>query len=379
MAIRFLCAPDSFKESLSASQAAAAMARGIARALPEAEINCCPIADGGEGTVEALTTATGGRLMQSTVQGPFGEPVAATWGLLGDGRTAVIEMAAASGLALVPPEKRNPLLTHTFGTGQLIAAALAHGAAAIILGIGGSATTDGGCAMAQALGVRLLNETGDEIVEPVCGGLLGRVAKVDTCGLNPRLSRVQITVACDVTNPLTGPEGAAAIYGPQKGATSEQVQRLDEGLAHLAGRWRADLGRDVADMPGGGAAGGLGAGLVAFLGAELRPGVDLVLDAVGFDDRVRRADWCLTGEGRLDGQSIRGKACIGVARAASRHGVPTWALVGSTGPSVEETLDAGLAGYRLIGEGLDPAESVRRAEQLLERAAAMLAVDLARR
>ncbi len=370
--MRFICAPDSFKESLTATEAAAAMARGIRQVLPHAEVDCCPIADGGEGTVDALVHATGGRLIHTSIRGPLGDPVTATFGMLGDGKTAAIEMAAASGLALVPIDNRNPLKTHTLGTGQLVAAALDHGASAIILGIGGSATNDGGCATAQALGVRFFDPEGRHINEPISGAMLQRLGRIDANAIDPRLEVTPITVACDVTNPLTGPEGAAAIYGPQKGASSEQVAALDHGLAHLAHLLRRDLGRDVEHLPGSGAAGGLGGGLVAFLGAELKPGAALVLEALDFDRRAAGADVCLTGEGRLDGQSLSGKACLTAARAAARHGTPTYALVGSLGPDAHRTLDAGLAGFRLIGEGLPAGESIRRAAELLQQAAARL-------
>lgn len=376
MPMRFLCAPDSFKESLTAAEAAAAMARGIRQVLPHAEVDCCPIADGGEGTVDALVHATGGQLLSSTVRGPLGDPITAAFGMLGDGTTAAIEMAAASGLALVPIRKRNPLKTHTFGTGQLIATALDHGAVAVILGIGGSATNDGGCAMAQALGVRFFDREGRQITVPITGGMLHRLGRIDTTAIDPRLKTIPITVACDVTNPLTGPAGAAAIYGPQKGASPEQVAALDHGLAHLAHLWRNDLGRDVEHLPGGGAAGGLGGGLVAFLDAKLKPGADLVLEALDFDRRAAHADVCLTGEGRLDGQSLSGKACLTAAQAAARHGIPTYALVGSLGPDAHRTRDAGLAGYRLIGEGLPADESIRRTAELLEKAAARLTDEL---
>ncbi len=366
--MRIICAPDSFKESISAAAAAAAMARGVRRAVPDAQVDLCPIADGGEGTVEAMLAATGGRRMATVVAGPLGQPVEATWGVLPDGR-AVIEMAAASGLALVHADRRDPTRTTTYGTGQLIAAAAKHGCRGILLGIGGSATTDGGCGMAQALGVCFIDDAGRPLDAPLAGGSLQRIARIDAaaCRAVP-----PITVACDVTNPLTGPQGAACIYGPQKGATSEQVRTLDAGLVHLARLLREQLGRDIESLPGAGAAGGLGGGLVAFLDATLQRGIDLVLDAVDFDRRVRGCTLCLTGEGRLDGQSLSGKACLGVARAAAKHGVPTIALVGCAAPDADRTLAAGLHSYYVIGAGLPADESMRRASELLERAAAAL-------
>lgn len=377
--MRVICAPDSFKESLSAADAATAMRRGVLQAMPDATVDLCPIADGGEGTVAAMLAATDGRAMTTAVDGPTGEPVQATWGMLGNTEetTAVIEMAAASGLPLVPVAKRDPTRTSTRGTGQLIAAALEAGAKRIIIGIGGSATNDGGTGMAQALGVRFIDANGNAISEPMTGGLLASVAHIDVSGLDPRLAKVRVTAACDVTNPLTGPRGAAAVYGPQKGATPAQVAELDAGLAHLARLLREQHDIDVEPLPGSGAAGGLGGGLVAFLHANLMPGIDLVLDAIGFDARVEGATLCLTGEGKLDGQSLSGKACLGVAQRAAKHGVPTIALVGCLGEDVERTLQAGLTGYHAIGAGLPVEESIRRADELLERATARVVAEFA--
>jgi glycerate 2-kinase len=366
--MKFVIAPDSFKESIGAPEAAAAIGRGIRRVFPDALCDLCPIADGGEGTVEALVAATGGTLRHADVMGPLGERVRAAWGLLGDGKTAVVEMAAASGLPLVPAGKRNPMLTTTYGTGELIKAALDAGVTKLILGIGGSATTDGGTGAAQALGYRFLDSNGEEIKEAMAGGLMARVARIDKTRVDARLAGVTVLVACDVTNPLTGPNGSAAIYGPQKGATPEMVGLLDRALGHLAGVMKKDLGCQVEMLPGAGAAGGLGAGSITFFGAKLSPGIALVLDAVGFDARVKGAAGCLTGEGRIDGQSLAGKACLGVANGALKHGVKTWALVGSTGPGAEDAIKAGLAGYDVIGKGLSKEESMRRAGELLEAA-----------
>ena len=268
--MHILCAPDSFKESLTAAQAAAAMHRGILRACPDATIDLCPIADGGEGTVDALVTATQGQRRTTRVQGPLHDTVDAAWGLDAACHNAFIEMAAAAGLALVPPDNRNPLHTTTFGVGELLHAALDERVQRIILGIGGSATNDAGLGMAQALGVHFFDAAGPLLDDaPLTGADLTRIARIDATALDPRLRHVQLTVACDVTNPLCGPNGAAAVYGPQKGATPAIVQQLDAGLAHLAERWRIDLGKDVAALPGAGAAGGLGGGLVAFLNATL--------------------------------------------------------------------------------------------------------------
>ena len=369
MAHRILCAPDSFKGSLSAKAAAEAMAEGIRSALPDAQIDLCPVADGGEGTVEAMVAATNGELRTEQVTGPLAGTVQAAWGLLGSAdntpRTAVIEMAAASGLGLVPEAERDPTRTTTQGTGELIAKALDQGVSRILVGLGGSATNDGGCGMAMALGARFFDEHSNEMLSPVTGGQLARIRRIDMSGLDPRLRETEIHGLCDVNNPLTGPLGAALTFAPQKGATEEQVLELDAGLVHLAALFREQLGADIEHVPGAGAAGGLGAGLAAFCDARLRSGIETVLEQTGFAARVQGSDLCLTGEGQLDRQSLLGKACLGVAQAARKHGVSTWALVGSTGPGVEECLTAGLSGYEVIAPEVSRSESMQRAAELL--------------
>jgi len=367
--MRVICAPDSFKESLSATAAATAMRRGVLAARPDTEVDVCPVADGGEGTLRAIVSAAGGEVRRFATVGPLGQRIDdAPVGFIDGGRTAVIEMAVASGLELVPSDQRDPTRTTTIGTGLLIKEAMDAGARRLIVCIGGSATNDGGVGMAMVLGFHFFDAKGGMIAKFQPGRDLSRIARIESPGID--ISGLQIDVACDVTNPLTGPQGAAATYGPQKGATPEQVKSLDEGLANLARVWRQQLGVDVEQMPGAGAAGGLGAGLVAFLGAKLQRGIDLVLDAVRFDERAAGCDLCLTGEGRLDGQSLSGKACIGVARRAANVGVPTVALVGSVGPDAERTLSAGLRSYHVIGEGLPASESMARTAELLERVAA---------
>ncbi len=372
--MKIICAPDSFKESLTAIDAARAMQSGVADALPAAAVDLCPIADGGDGTVDALLAATDGEPHVTRVSGPLGDPVEARWGLVGtvDGqpRTAVIEMAAASGMALIEPSRRDPTRTSSDGTGQLIVAAMDHGALRIILGIGGSATNDGGCGAAAQLGVRFFDARGAVMDRPVTGGMLKAIGRIDLSRLDPRIGTTQIVVACDVSNPMTGPDGAAHVYGPQKGATPQQVAQLDEGLCHLAQLMRRQLGRDVQTTPGAGAAGGMGGGMAAMLGSRMEQGIRLILDAVGFDRRVADCDLCLTGEGRLDGQSLSGKACLGVARSAARHGVKTVALVGSIGRDAERTLEEGIAAYHAIGTGLSADESIRRAADLLRQTTA---------
>lgn len=375
--MKVICAPDSFKGSLSAEQAALVMAKAIHKVLPTAEVEVCPISDGGEGFVQVIALANSHVQMAGDCSDPLGRPVDAAWALLhgGDTPTAVIEMATASGLNLLLSSERDPTRTTTYGTGQLIKHALDHKAEKILIGIGGSSTNDGGCGMAQALGVCFYDADDQLIKKPITGGMLESIRRIDVLHINPRLRETQITVACDVTNPLTGPNGAACVYGPQKGATPKQVEQLDAGLVHLAELFRDQLGMDVEDRPGAGAAGGLGAGLMAFCGAEFRPGLDIVLEMVRFDERVRDCDLCLTGEGRLDGQSLNGKAVIGVAQAAAKHGVPTLALVGSLGEGHEKSLDAGLKDYIEIGRGLSAEESMGRAAELLEEAT-VLAVGM---
>jgi len=325
--MKIIIAPDSFKGSLTALQACEAMVAGIAQV--DASIACVsvPMADGGEGTVQSLVDATGGELRPVIARGPLGEPVEACYGLLGDGATAVIEMAAASGLPLVPPAQRNPLRTTTYGTGELIRAALDAGARQFIIGLGGSATNDAGLGLAAALGAKLLDAAGLEI-SPTGEGL-SALASLDMSGFDRRIAQARFRVACDVDNPLFGPLGAAHVYGPQKGATPEIVAQLDAGLRRFAAVARRDLGVDVAAVPGAGAAGGLGAALLAFCGATLEPGVRIVIETVGLRDRMRGSDLCLTGEGRLDRQTAFGKTPKGVADVAAELGVPCIAIAGS--------------------------------------------------
>ena len=367
--MRVVIAPDKFKGSLTALEAAEAMARGLSRVDPSAEIDRVPMADGGEGTVAALVAATGGSYRTVTVTGPLGEPVVASFGLLGDGRTAVLEMASASGLWLVPPALRDPLRATTRGTGQLLLAALEAGARRVIVGIGGSATNDGGAGLGQALGFRLLDTHGREL-EPG-GGELDRLARIERTDQVAVLGSATIAVACDVTNPLCGPQGASAVYGPQKGATPEMVERLDRNLGHFADIVARDLDVAVRDIPGSGAAGGLGGGLVAFAGGRLEGGVNLVIEAVNLRERLHAADLCLTGEGALDGQSAFGKTAVGVARLAHSLGCPTLAIAGSIGPGAEAVLEQGVDAYFSICPGpVHIDEAIERASELLENATA---------
>ncbi|MBK9796733.1 MAG: glycerate kinase [Holophagaceae bacterium] len=338
--MRIIVAPDSFKGSVSALGVAEAMERGIHAVFPHAEVLKVPIADGGEGTVEALVAATGGRLLHAEVRGPLGEPVRAHWGVSGDGATAFLEMASASGLPLVPKDRRDPRITSTGGTGELIRAALDAGLRKLVVGIGGSATNDGGTGMARALGVRFLDAAGRDL--PEGGAALARLARIDHSGLDPRLAEASILVACDVDNPLCGPRGASAVYGPQKGATPDMVTELDAALEVFAKVAALATGRDVALAPGAGAAGGLGAGLLFFTPASLRPGVAIVLETTGFEALMRGTDLVITGEGRTDFQTAMGKAPVGVAAVAKRHGVPVICLSGGLGDGAEDVLNHGI-------------------------------------
>jgi glycerate 2-kinase len=367
MFMKVVIAPDKFKGSLSAGQAVEAMARGVLRAFPGAELDRVPMADGGEGTVEALVTATGGRFLEAQVSGPMDEPVRARYGLLGDGGTAVIEMAAASGLVLVPHDRRDPTRASTRGTGELLLAAMDAGAKKVIVGIGGSATNDGGAGLAQALGYRLLDANGREL-EPGGGGL-ARLHRIDSSGRDRRVDAVEILVACDVDNPLCGPRGASAVYGPQKGATPAIVEQLDRALDRFAQVVERELGVSIRDLPGAGAAGGLGGGLVAFAGGRLERGIDLVIDAVGLAERLRGASLCLTGEGSIDGSSAYGKTAVGVAHLARSLGCPTLALAGTIGPGAEGVLEHGIDAYFSICPGpIALADAIAQADQLLEAA-----------
>lgn len=332
--MKFVIAPDSFKGSLTAKEAATAMANGIRRVFPHADYQLVPMADGGEGTVQALVDATGGQIIRATVHDPFDRTTVASYGLLGDGKTAVIEMAAASGLQFVNDQNRNPLVTSTYGTGELILDAISRGVKQIIVGLGGSATVDGGAGMAQALGIRLLDVAGNEIAHG--GGALNRLARVDISKLAPGLSRVKILLASDVTNPLTGEQGAARVFGPQKGATPEMVATLDKNLSHFSAVVKRDCGSSPASIAGAGAAGGLGFGLLAFTAAEIHRGVDLVLRFTDFAHRVAGADYVFTGEGQIDFQTQFGKTPLGVSRLARQvvPGVPVIALAGSIGQGV---------------------------------------------
>lgn len=338
--MKIVIAPNALKGCLTAAEAAEALARGVARVSPESDIVQVPVADGGDGLTDVLVNALHGAEQTAQVTGPLGDPVLATFCYVSARRLAAIEMATASGLTLLAKDRLNPLLTTTQGTGELIKAALDLGSSHLIVGIGGSATNDGGVGMAAALGARFLDANGYP-VEPV-GGALATIEQIDLSGLDPRLAAARVEVICDVDNPLLGARGAAQVYGPQKGATPDQIQILDAGLAHLAIVIERDLGLNVRDLPGAGAAGGLGAGLSAFLKAELRRGIDLVLDLVGLNEQLRDADLVLTAEGQIDSQTAFGKAPAGVAERAHACGVPCIAIAGSVGGGLDALHDLGI-------------------------------------
>ncbi|GJM05940.1 MAG: glycerate kinase [marine bacterium B5-7] len=342
--MKIILAPDSFKGNLTSLQVAAAFEKGVKRVLPKANCIKIPMADGGEGTVQSLVDATGGKFFRKRVTGPAGQPVSARYGMLADGETAVIEMAEASGLPLVSGKQLNPLKTTTFGTGELILDAAKRGATKIIIGIGGSATNDGGVGMAQALGVQFINKRGKEITEFGAGGMLDKIANIDVKGLNPLIKKIKIIVASDVNNPLCGKAGASNVFGPQKGATPAMVKILDANLKHLGKIIKTDLKKDVINLKGAGAAGGLGAGLVAFTRAKMKSGIDIVLEATNFTQYVKGADLVITGEGRVDFQTAFGKTPSGVAKAARKHHVPTIAIGGGISDDAHGVFAHGIAG-----------------------------------
>jgi glycerate 2-kinase len=374
--MKIVIAPDSFKESLTAKEVCEAVESGIRKVFPEVDIVKVPMADGGEGTVTSLVDATGGTIIPYIVTGPLGQQTEAFFGMLGGGTTAVIEMAAASGLHLVERASRNPLFTTSRGTGELILAALDHGATHIIMGIGGSATNDGGAGMAKALGVRFLDDNGVEIKEEG-GGFLGQITSVDVSKIDTRLATVKFEVACDVDVPLTGPKGASAIFGPQKGATPEMVNTLDENLGHYAKLVETTLGIEVNSVPGAGAAGGLGAGLLAFLKAELKSGVDIVIEATALKEKIKGATLVITGEGKIDSQTIYGKTPIGVAKTAKLFNIPVIAIAGNVAHDSDNVKEHGIDSLFSIVPGVVSLEdAMKNATTYTERIAEHISLVL---
>jgi len=346
---KIVIAPDSYKGCLSALDVTNAIEGAILEFYPEINVVKVPIADGGEGTVDALVAATNGKLMFSEVLDPLGEKIVAKWGILGDGTSAVIEMASASGLPLIPKEKRNPYITSTFGTGQLIMSALDENCKKIVIGIGGSATNDGGVGMAKALGAKFFDSSGKELNDG--GYALQKLNKIDISNIDPRIKNTEILVACDVDNPLCGPRGASAVYGPQKGATPEMILELDKALLNFSEIAQKTVGKDVKNIAGAGAAGGLGAGLMFFTEASLMPGVELVLEVTNFNSLVEDADLVITGEGNTDFQTVFGKAPVGVAKAAKKYNIPVICISGGLGEGYESVFEKGIDAIVSISSG----------------------------
>lgn len=373
--MKIVIAPDSWKESLSALEVANAIELGFREIWPDADYVKLPVADGGEGTVEAMVAATAGRIVEVDVTGPLGEPVTAFYGLSGDARSAFIEMAAASGLEQVPSHLRNPLKTTSWGTGELIRHALDAGVEHIIIGLGGSATNDGGAGMVQALGGKLLDAQGNNIA--LGGAALETLVQIDVSQLDPRLTGCRIEVACDVTNPLTGKEGASAVFGPQKGGTPEMITRLDTALEHYAHLIARDLDVEVLTLAGGGAAGGMGAALYAFCGAQLRRGIEIVTDALHLDACVADADLVITGEGRIDSQTIHGKVPVGVAKVAKRYHKPVIGIAGSLTPDVGVVHEHGLdAVFSVINSVSSLEDALKNAAENVRRTARNVAATI---
>ena len=371
--MKIICAPDSFKGSLSSPEAAAAMQRGILRACPDAEIVCLPIADGGEGTLDALLTATDGTRLTQTVRGPLGGPHTASYGMLGQGsHTAVVEMASAAGLGLVPAAQRDPRRTSTYGVGELLASAMQSGATRIIVGLGGSATNDAGAGAMQALGVRLLGNNGKVMADGIGGGDLIHVASIDMQGLRRVSEDMTMVLASDVTNPLLGPNGASATYGPQKGATPAMVSEMEDALSHFTFVLERDTGVSIATRAGGGAAGGLGAALMAVYGAQMQSGIELVLDAAGFNAHIQDADYVFTGEGKIDAQTLHGKAIAGVLTRCNLIGkVPVIAFGGAVDSSAASALAArGMrSAFSIVSGPTTLEDAMQQGAGLLEEAA----------
>lgn len=363
--MNIVVAPDSFKECLSSKKVAKAMSRGILKVMPKAEVFEIPISDGGEGLLEAILSNTEGRLVSIEVMNPVSNPIKTTYGVLNDNKTAIIEMAKASGLELITEEEKNPLVTTTYGTGQLIKHALDQGCTKIIIGIGGSATNDGGVGLVKALGGKFLNSKGEELTDG--GGILGQLYRIDISKLDKRISDCEILVACDVSNPLTGPNGASWVYGKQKGGSNEDLELLDKNLSHYAAVIKRDLGIDISDVPGSGAAGGTGAALMAFLKADLVHGIEMILKTIEIEKYIEKADLVLTGEGKIDEQTLNGKTIMGITSMAKKHNVPVIVLSGKVGDKIERIYEMGVCGiYSIVNKPMKLSEAISGAATLIE-------------
>ena len=363
--LRILVAPNAFKESLSATEAAASISQGLLKVLPNSKITQLPIADGGDGTLEAVVEGTHGKILRARVLNPLGKKILAEYGLTGDGKTAIIEMSKASGLALVPPSQRNPMRSTSFGTGQLIQAALKRGVKEIILGIGGSATVDGGIGALQALGINFLDRQGKSVGWG--GNSLKLIDRIDMGTINPLLKQARILLACDVDNPLVGPRGSAAVFGPQKGATPGMVRKLDQYLANLGQLIQQTPGQEVSTVAGSGAAGGIAGGFMGLVGAQLRPGSDLVFELLKVEQQVAKADLVFTGEGQIDFQTPFGKGPGMLAKIAKKHGVPVIGIAGSVTSDVGELFEQGFTAlFSIVSSPLPVGVAIRQAAQLLE-------------
>ena len=363
--MKIVIAPDSFKECLSARQVASNIALGIRKIAPNAEIYEIPISDGGEGVLEALINGVGGRRISVSVMDPLMRLIQAEYGILKDGKTAVIEMAKASGLELLKEPEKNPLITTTFGTGQLIKDALDKGCNKIIIGIGGSATNDGGVGMVRALGAKFLDDQGEEILEG--GGSLGGLTTIDLSNFDDRIQNCELIVACDVSNPLSGANGASMVYGGQKGGSMEDLEFLDRNLAHYATKIKATIGIDVAQIPGAGAAGGTGAGLLAFLKGQLVNGIELILQIIKIEEFIKQADLVFTGEGKIDGQTLHGKTISGIAAMAKKHEVPVIVLTGKIGEGIDEIYNIGVSAvFSIVNQPMELKVAIDQAPVLIQ-------------
>ncbi len=366
--MKIVIAMDSFKESMSAKEACESVVSGFKPILQDAEYILVPMADGGEGTVQSLVDATNGEIVETTVTGPHNQKVKSFYGMLGDKKTAVIEMASASGLEITPKEFRNPMKTTTIGTGELIAKAIKNGASKIIMGIGGSATNDGGVGLATSLGIKFLDKEQKEIVP--CGGELHKIHTIDKSNMIDGLEDIEFIVACDVDNPLTGENGASYVYGPQKGADSEMVKVLDNNLKHLANVIENQLGMSVDNVPGAGAAGGLGAGAIAFLNATLKKGVDIVIETVDLHSKIQDANLVITGEGRIDKQTAFGKTPVGVAKTAKHYNIPVIGIAGCLGDGCETVYDHGIdTVFSIVNNAISIDEAIASGQENLENTA----------